>query len=260
MKNKRDFSRDNAFFGDDGVEFETVKLPELSEVVANKKRGGGKTAPLILLLAATALICVMIFIFGADSKPPMEITIPTEDCEEWRGAFAERRIYEECLECSVSLKVGKGQNVKYWSGVILSSDGWIATDALMIGDAEDGRVCVTLSDGREYGADSIRRDKDSGAAVLKIAAEGLRAAELSDRELQGGERTVAVSEGRDIIICSVSSADKELRVNINGGSGSEGAPVFDNDGYLVGLCVGQTDSGNTCDAESLGALMEDVKK
>ena len=259
MRNNKDFLHDNAFFGEGGEDFEEVKLPELSDAVP-KKRGVWNILPMLLIFAATALICVLIFIFGARSESPVELPLSTEESGEWKGAFAERSIYEECLEASVSLKVGKGNNAKYWSGVVLSSDGWIATDGLVIGDAEEGRIFVTLNDGREYGADSIRRDKESGAAVLKISARGLRAAEMSARELQCGESAVAVSMGSDIIVGSVSSAGEELKVNIHADTGSRGAPVFDNDGYLIGLSVGQDDIPRACDAHTLKELLEDVKK
>ncbi len=258
MRNNEDFLHDNAFFGDDGENFEQVKLPELSEATP-KKTAVRNILPMLLIFAVTALICVTMFVFGSRSEIPVELPISTEDSEEWKGAFAAREIYEECLEASVSLKVGKGSNVKYWSGVVLSSDGWIATDGLVIGDADEGRIFVTLNDGREYGADSILRDKDSGAAVLKISAEGLRAAEMSTRELQGGERAVAVSLGSDIIVGSVSSVGEELKVNIHTDTGTRGAPVFDNDGYLIGLSVGENDT-KACGADTLAELLEDVKK
>lgn len=261
MKKKNDFSHDNAFFGADRYDFERVELPELSDVVVNKEeRKNSKRVIYILLLifSITLLICVMIFAFCAPQKEIIEVSLPTEQKEEWRGAFNSREIYEDCIECSVSIKVGKGKDVRRWSGVILSSDGWIATDNLMIGDADEGRIFVTLSDGREYGAESIIRDSDSGTAVLKISAEGLRYAELSEKEVQSGQTVIIVSAGQNVINGSASVVADSLRLNAQSDGESQGAPVFDIDGYLIGISVGN-ESKFACGADVLNSLAEDLK-
>ena len=60
------------------------------------------------------------------------------------------------------------------SGVIVRSDGYILTNAHVIGRQTAG-VTVTLSDNREYEADLIGRDETTDIALLRIGADNLPA-------------------------------------------------------------------------------------
>ena len=64
------------------------------------------------------------------------------------------------------------------SGFIVSSDGYILTNAHVVADAS--RVTVKLTDRREFEAKVIGVDKRSDVALIKIAATGLPAVRFGD--------------------------------------------------------------------------------
>ncbi|MBN1347422.1 MAG: trypsin-like peptidase domain-containing protein [Phycisphaerae bacterium] len=64
------------------------------------------------------------------------------------------------------------------SGVILRADGLILTNEHVIHDAEE--IIIHLNDGKELTASIVQVDQRSDLAVLKVDADGLRAAELGD--------------------------------------------------------------------------------
>ena len=78
------------------------------------------------------------------------------------------------------------------SGIIISADGYIVTNAHVVSDSTLG-IRVTLSDGKDYTANVIGSDSKTDLAVLKIDAESLPCAELGDSDqLRLGEMVVAI--------------------------------------------------------------------
>ena len=77
------------------------------------------------------------------------------------------------------------------SGFILSSDGYIMTNAHVIEGASD--VIVTLPDQREFKAKVVGADKRTDVAVVKIDAKGLPAVKIGDvSRLKVGEWVMAI--------------------------------------------------------------------
>jgi S1-C subfamily serine protease len=68
------------------------------------------------------------------------------------------------------------------SGVVLSEDGFILTNAHVIDGASQGDVRVTLADNREYDAIIVGADPSTDIAVLKIQAEDLSAVTVGDSD------------------------------------------------------------------------------
>lgn len=68
------------------------------------------------------------------------------------------------------------------SGVVLSQDGFILTNAHVIDGASQGDVRVTLADNREYDAVIVGTDPSTDIAVLKIQAENLSAVTVGDSD------------------------------------------------------------------------------
>jgi serine protease Do len=64
------------------------------------------------------------------------------------------------------------------SGFIIREDGYLVTNAHVVGDAE--RIQVRLSDGRRFDAKLIGLDERVDLALLKIEASGLPVAQLGD--------------------------------------------------------------------------------
>ncbi len=79
------------------------------------------------------------------------------------------------------------------SGVILTADGYIATNNHVVEDAEDGGVEVVLHDKVRFKAKVIGTDPSTDLAVIKIDAKDLTAAALGNSEnVQVGEWVLAI--------------------------------------------------------------------
>ncbi len=272
MKKNRDFFSDDLPFFEDQSDLDRdiegeETLPEVfcaSSLKSENKESKVLAAfqfflPFVIMITAAVLAFVILLIATGRGGGRATEPVFSPEVEEWRGAFHSHKIYEECMECSVSLRVGKGDNAKEWSGVIISPDGWIATSENMMLDSDEGRIYAKLSDGREYSVGSFFKSEDG--AALKIDAGGLEAAALSDgRELQSGERVIAISAGEDVICGFVSSVDECLRLNMICDKDSEGAPVFDTRGYLVGIVCSNEAENTVTTGHSVKKIEKIIEK
>lgn len=78
------------------------------------------------------------------------------------------------------------------SGIIMSEDGYIVTNAHVVSGATGG-ILVILDNNEEYEAEVIGIDEKTDVAVIKIDASNLTAAEFGNSdELVVGERIVAI--------------------------------------------------------------------
>ncbi len=145
------------------------------------------------------------------------------------------------------------------TGIIMSEDGYIITNAHCICDTEEDTnygeavaVSILLYDDTVYDATIIGYDTETDLAVLKIDATGLTAAEFGDSdELRVGELVVAIGNplGFDLFgttTCGIVSAlNREITVNekkmtliqtdvaIN--SGNSGGPLINCYGQVIGI-------------------------
>ena len=116
-------------------------------------------------------------------------------------ALAENTTAEDVYEMAGSCVVGitsyvKDQNneyqVGYGSGIIMSSDGYILTNAHVLQDSYHSYT-VSLSDGTEYKGLLVAADNKSDIGILKIEAEGLTAAHFGDSsQISVGQRVYAI--------------------------------------------------------------------
>jgi serine protease Do len=139
----------------------------------------------------------------------------------------------------------KGQG----SGVILSEDGFIVTNAHVIESARD--VDVTLQDGRSFKAVVVGHSKVRDLAILKIEAENLQPIELGDSsELRVGQFAIAIGNplglGSAVTLGLVSAVDRTIQgtdsylegliqtsAQIN--PGNSGGALVDSRGRLIGV-------------------------
>ena len=78
------------------------------------------------------------------------------------------------------------------SGIIMSEDGYIVTNAHVVSGATGG-ILVILDNNEEYDAEVVGIDEKTDVAVIKIDASNLTAAEFGNSdELVVGERIVAI--------------------------------------------------------------------
>jgi len=134
------------------------------------------------------------------------------------------------------------------SGVIISADGYILTNAHVVDGAED--VKVALGDPRkDYAATVVGRDARSDVALLKIEATGLAAITFGDSDkLELGDVVLALGNpagrGRTVSRGIVSALGRDaagdgtedfLQTDAAINPGNSGGPLLDTDGRLVGL-------------------------
>ena len=143
------------------------------------------------------------------------------------------------------------------TGVIITTDGYIVTNAHVIYDSEYGTglatsVAVIVNEEDRYDAEVIGYDTDCDLAVLKIDAKDLVAAEFgSSDELKLGQDVIAIGNplGFDLMntVTSgiVSGLDRQITINeksmtliqtdaaIN--SGNSGGPLINKKGQVIGI-------------------------
>lgn len=86
---------------------------------------------------------------------------------------------------------GTGGGQEQGSGIIMSADGYIITNAHVVASASE--IEVVLADGQTYNGTVVGMDVPTDLAVVKIDATGLTAAEFGNSEqLEVGERVVAI--------------------------------------------------------------------
>jgi serine protease Do len=133
------------------------------------------------------------------------------------------------------------------SGFIISSDGYIMTNAHVVDGAD--KVTVRLTDRREFRAKVIGADKRTDVALLKIEAKGLPIVNKGDpNKLKVGEWVAAIGSpfGFDNSVTAgiVSAKGRSLpqdnfvpfiQTDVAINPGNSGGPLFNLDGEVVGI-------------------------
>lgn len=98
-----------------------------------------------------------------------------------------------CIDAKVR---GEWEPIGIGSGIVMSDDGYIVTNAHVADNTEYPEIIglvVKLADGRSFDAALVGADARTDLAVLKIKAADLAAAEFGDStQLQVGERVLAI--------------------------------------------------------------------
>ncbi len=133
------------------------------------------------------------------------------------------------------------------SGFIISSDGYVLTNAHVVNNADE--ITVKLNDKREFKARVIGADPRTDVALLKIEATGLMAVRLGDpNKLKVGEWVLAIGSpfGFDNTVTAgiVSAKGRNLpqenfvpfiQTDVAINPGNSGGPLFNMRGEVVGI-------------------------
>jgi serine protease Do len=133
------------------------------------------------------------------------------------------------------------------SGFIISSDGYILTNAHVINAADD--VIVKLSDKREFKAKIIGSDRRTDVALLKIDASGLPKVSIGDpNQLKVGEWVAAIGSPfglENTMTAGIVSAKGRalpqenfvpfIQTDVAINPGNSGGPLFNLKGEVVGV-------------------------
>ena len=144
------------------------------------------------------------------------------------------------------------------TGIIMSKDGYIVTNAHVIYDDEYGygeasSVQIQMSDEETtYDARIVAYDKEADIAVLKIDADYLTPAEFGDSSsCEVGEMVVAIGnplglQFQNTVTCGIISAlDRKVTINDNTmtliqtdtaiNNGNSGGPLINSSGQVIGI-------------------------
>ena len=192
--------------------------------------------------------------------------------------YTKAEIIEKCAPSVVGIDITYTANSSYYfgygfggtqeaqasgSGVILTQDGYIATCAHVI--AQANTIKVTLNNDETYDAKLIGADSSNDIAIIKIEATGLTAAELGESDmLTVGEDVIAIGnplgelrgsathgmisatsrtitvEGQEMTLIQTDAAINE---------GNSGGGLFNAAGQLIGIVNAKVSSSGV---EGLG--------
>jgi len=131
------------------------------------------------------------------------------------------------------------------SGFVLSSDGYIMTNAHVVEGADE--VLVTLTDKREFKARIVGADKRTDVAVVKIQATGLPAIKVGDvSRLKVGEWVMAIGSPfglENSVTAGIVSAKQRdtgdylpfIQTDVAINPGNSGGPLINMRGEVVGI-------------------------
>ena len=131
------------------------------------------------------------------------------------------------------------------SGFVLTSDGFIMTNAHVVDGADE--VLVTLPDKREFKARIVGADKRTDVAVVKIEATGLPAVKLGDvNRLKVGEWVMAIGSPfglENTVTAGIVSAKQRdtgdylpfIQTDVAINPGNSGGPLINLRGEVVGI-------------------------
>ena len=166
------------------------------------------------------------------------------------GAMSLQDIYTRNIGSVVSIICNGAGSSSTGTGVILSRNGYIVTNAHVVEDAMS--VSVQLSDDRQFYADIVGADEISDLAVLHISAEDLIPAQFGDSgALRVGDTVVAIGDPLGVEfrgtytngIVSAINRDVDvdgrtmtlIQTNAALNSGNSGGPLINCYGQVIGI-------------------------
>ena len=184
--------------------------------------------------------------------PPLQLA-PTPDAAPnvaQEGGLPLQQIYADNIHSVVSISCTLPGGSSTGTGVVLSSDGYIVTNAHVVEDALT--VTIDLTDGRSLPATLIGADAVSDLAVLHIPAGDLVAATFGDSTaLQVGDSVTAIGDPLGLSLRGtftdgiVSAINRDVTVggrtmtliqtNAALNSGNSGGPLINCYGQVIGI-------------------------
>ncbi|MCX7619390.1 MAG: trypsin-like peptidase domain-containing protein [Acidimicrobiales bacterium] len=232
-----------------------------------------------VLAAAVATIVTSAFFLGAGYGPSeardRAVTMPRSTVAG-RGLDVQS-ILERTEESVVAIHTGtttsRGVFGGAGTGIVLSSDGLILTNAHVVGSLGDIRV--TFSNGLEYDAELVGSIPDDDVALIQArGVSGLEPAELGSSEnLQVGDEVLAIGNalnlgGKPTVTLGIVSAkdrtihapnitlEKLIQTDAAINPGNSGGPLINAEGQVVGV-----NTAIISDAQNIGfAIPIDIVK
>ncbi len=195
-----------------------------------------------------------------NSSAAIESKIETKDEE-----LSAVEIYKKCAKSVVGIIVNQNDRTFFGnqiqaqgSGVIIRSDGYILTNAHVIGECykKDSDISVILDDETPIQANLIGKDEVIDLAVIKINKSGLPVIKFGDSaSLSEGEKVFAIGNPQglqrsmtDGIISALNRkigkniwSDSYIQTNADINPGNSGGALIDSKGNLIGINTAKLD-------------------
>ena len=190
--------------------------------------------------------------------------VTVELCQDSGESLTYTQIYDKNLPSMVSIQAEDAKSYSTGTGVVLTADGYLITNAHVVAGAD--KVQVACADNRVLDAALVGFDAREDLAVLKVEADDLTPAEFGDSfALRCGDPVAAIGDPlgyRSTITDGIVSAlDRDVEVDgtsmvliqtsaaIN--MGNSGGALINQYGQVVGITTVKivTDDGS---AEALG--------
>ncbi len=188
---------------------------------------------------------------GQDT-PQLQLNDSPESVENipQEGGLSLQEIYKKAIESVVSISCTAGNGSASGTGVVLSDDGYIVTNAHVVEDAVN--ISVLFSDGSTHAARVVGADTVSDLAVLYTGVTGLTPAEFGNSAaLRVGDSVVAIGDPLGVelrgtmtdgivsaINRDISSGGRTMtliQTNAALNSGNSGGPLLNCYGQVIGI-------------------------
>ena len=186
---------------------------------------------------------------GESSISLQESPLSVENIPQEQG-LSLQAIYEKNIPSVVSITCRTKTGSSTGTGVILTGQGYIVTNAHVVDDAQS--VTVLLTDNRTFQASLVGSDEISDLAVLYISADGLTPAVFGDSgSLRVGDTVTAIGDplgtefrgsftdgiisaiNRDVAIDGRTMSLIQTNAALN--SGNSGGPLINCYGQVIGI-------------------------
>jgi putative serine protease PepD len=224
---------------------------------------GGVAGALVAALVATGITVALDDDASAPVDRPVVTPVTTKDGTLDIQAIL-TKVQPSVVTIQTSAETSRGLFEAAGSGIVLSADGLVLTNAHVIGSVGD--ITVVLADGTQHGATLVGSSPEDDLAVIQVeGVEDLVPAELgSSDDLQVGDEVIAIGNalnlgGEPTVTRGIVSAkDRDLSaegVSLEGliqtdaaiNPGNSGGPLLNAAGQVVAV-----NTAIVADAQNLG--------
>lgn len=221
---------------------------------AKSRRSGVLTFAIVMsaCFLLTLLVLIGALVSGGLPKQGSELSVSDGESD----VLSLQQISEQGNRVVVAISVKRPSGIGMGTGIIMTADGYIATNHHVIEEATE--IVVQLYGGEKYSAEIIGSSDIDDLAVIKINAHGLPTATFGDSaDVRVGDRAVVIGHPAGLEFgwtstygfvsainrdCKIREYDGTLikkmtllQTDANVNNGNSGGPMFNDRGEVIGI-------------------------